>query len=553
MKKHKLAFLAAGMTLSIISCQKEEEPIDMEAPKVALELSRNANKLYNEVTLTSTATDNGTIEKVEFFLNEQSLGEDKEAPYEFLWNTKEVEDGTYVLKAVASDNAGLKAEASQEVTVKNTLFVVNVEDGYLEVVENRESVEWIFLSDNDGNVVGEPQQVINGTILNWQRPEDFNSDIIYFNRLFYDYSFNEWSQRPDKYLGVNTYPNFPIDELNLKAYLSEWPEESVGKATVNIENDFDGSESYSYMTYMPYSGAGIGTGANSGSYQVTMYNDTEKAFSTYAKDVNTQIVESKYYRLDDFQVGNIYNFHTSEFTPMEMRTVSLPSEYNSFYFMVDGYLNQDDNWSYTVDNRSDWENEGLSEVNLFYADDFSHFFTYLSVRNEGNSFTSYQKGKAPASYTYPTYYASVSKDDLNQVQVTTRGSFDVGTASWENRIDDETQYYRTRKMIYFSGESGLTYTMPDIPSSLLEMYPELDSQMEHAFTYVLDHNHVNLYEELMEYWFTDKMADTEYTGYSNAYFYPSNQGARKLPEQKKLSQEEQKIQDNLRARGTFKY
>lgn len=549
MKNSKLALLVSGMALSVISCQKEEVPVNLEAPKVTLELSGKAEKLYNEVTLSSTATDKGSIEKVEFFLNDQRLGEDSEAPYELQWNSKDVEDGHYTLKAIAHAATGLKAEAAQDVRVKNTLLVMNIENDYLQAEEGKESDRWIFLSDKNGNVIGDPQQLTNGASLNWQRPMDFNSDTVYFNNLSYYSAFYEWDAKPQKYLQVSTYSNFALEEINLKAY-GYTAREHAGDATITIENEFDGAE-YRYRTNIPHGGSGAFSRLSPVTYDVRMFNETTKGFSTY--EINQDIEmsrESKYYRLDDLQVGNTHTFHTSDFAPMEKITMSLPNTYSYFSAWVAGYLNQDDERYYRVDNRYFRNKEG-DDVRLFYADDFSLFYTSISIENEGNRYYTNMKGKAPASYSFPEYSAAVTGDDFKDIMVTARGTFDVASAFWSKEIDDETQYYRIRRKLYFNSESGQNYSMPDIPASLLELYPELNSELTYSFVWVADNENLTSYDEMMAYWFTDRFADSDLRAYSTAYLYPSADGARKLPEHNKLSPEELQKRENLRASGAF--
>lgn len=69
------------------------------------------------VLLSATASDaDGTISKVEFFANGQSIGTDTQSPYEATWNN--VTAGSYNLVAVATDDASLETtSATASVTV----------------------------------------------------------------------------------------------------------------------------------------------------------------------------------------------------------------------------------------------------------------------------------------------------------------------------------------------------------------------------------------------------------------------------------------------------
>jgi hypothetical protein len=61
-------------------------------------------KVRTPVTLSATATDNGTISKVEFTVNGALIGTSKTAPYTFTWIPKT--EGTYTISARAFDNLG---------------------------------------------------------------------------------------------------------------------------------------------------------------------------------------------------------------------------------------------------------------------------------------------------------------------------------------------------------------------------------------------------------------------------------------------------------------
>lgn len=62
------------------------------------------------ITIDATASDGGTVTKVEFFQGSAKLGEDTTAPYSFLWSG--VAGGSYTLTAKATDNAGATTTSS---------------------------------------------------------------------------------------------------------------------------------------------------------------------------------------------------------------------------------------------------------------------------------------------------------------------------------------------------------------------------------------------------------------------------------------------------------
>ncbi|GAA5647279.1 Ig-like domain-containing protein [Vibrio proteolyticus] len=77
----------------------------------------------SNVTLNADASDSdGSISKVEFFANSQSLGSLAQPPYRTGWSATTL--GSNTLKAVATDNEGNRAESSVTVTVSDQDLVV---------------------------------------------------------------------------------------------------------------------------------------------------------------------------------------------------------------------------------------------------------------------------------------------------------------------------------------------------------------------------------------------------------------------------------------------
>ncbi len=78
--------------------------------------------LSGTVTLTATSSDATGVVGVYFALNGAPLGvEDQTAPYQYVWNTATVPDGTYVLKATTHDPFGNNDKKEITITVNNSV------------------------------------------------------------------------------------------------------------------------------------------------------------------------------------------------------------------------------------------------------------------------------------------------------------------------------------------------------------------------------------------------------------------------------------------------
>ncbi|PKL13194.1 MAG: hypothetical protein CVV50_03690 [Spirochaetae bacterium HGW-Spirochaetae-6] len=97
------------------SCQS----VDAIAPTVSLTAPANGAVLSGNVSISADAADNVGVAKVEFFANTTLIAEKTAAPYSFSWNTASAANGSYALKAKASDAAGNTKEHSINITVDN--------------------------------------------------------------------------------------------------------------------------------------------------------------------------------------------------------------------------------------------------------------------------------------------------------------------------------------------------------------------------------------------------------------------------------------------------
>ena len=111
--------------LLLWSC--EDDKGDKSDPEVSIISPASGTTVNEIVTITCEATDNKEIDFVQFFVNDSldSFLVSSE-PYIFEWNTNNLENGTYSIKAVAQDVSENSAESSPIIlNVDNSLSVPN--------------------------------------------------------------------------------------------------------------------------------------------------------------------------------------------------------------------------------------------------------------------------------------------------------------------------------------------------------------------------------------------------------------------------------------------
>ncbi len=95
----------------------ELTPVDTTPPTVSISSPTNSSTVADDVTLTATATDNVFLAGVQFKVDGQNLGSEvTSAPYQTIWSTTYVLNGSHTITAVARDGAG-NTTTSSPVTV----------------------------------------------------------------------------------------------------------------------------------------------------------------------------------------------------------------------------------------------------------------------------------------------------------------------------------------------------------------------------------------------------------------------------------------------------
>jgi len=96
-------------------------------PRVSLLAPTDGATLSGAIALQAVAEDpDGRVTKVVFELPDGSLGEDSVPPFATDWDTRQVKDGGYEIRAQATDDQGrVSAKASARVAIRNDPSVPN--------------------------------------------------------------------------------------------------------------------------------------------------------------------------------------------------------------------------------------------------------------------------------------------------------------------------------------------------------------------------------------------------------------------------------------------
>lgn len=95
------------------------------------------------ITITATASDDGSVTAVRFFINGTLEDTDNAAPYETTYNP--VGDGTYTIRAEVEDNTGLIGE-------DNSTFIVGAASDFIWITPDTEGKQYVFGTNPDVQV-----------------------------------------------------------------------------------------------------------------------------------------------------------------------------------------------------------------------------------------------------------------------------------------------------------------------------------------------------------------------------------------------------------------
>jgi Bacterial Ig domain/Calcineurin-like phosphoesterase len=127
--------------------------IDMTPPTVTLSEPSDNAIVREEVTLTATASDNSSLDRVEFFANGILIGTDFTSPYNMIWDSSTASDGPVTLTARAVDfGFNSTTSTASVVTVDNTAPDATIDSGPSGTV-NSDSATFTFSSSEPASYI----------------------------------------------------------------------------------------------------------------------------------------------------------------------------------------------------------------------------------------------------------------------------------------------------------------------------------------------------------------------------------------------------------------
>ena len=488
MKKHYVGYCALASMLLLASCQEDFK--DEVQPTISITSPAAGQKIWLDAPLTVDAADEQGVSKVAFYVDGELIGEDTEAPYELMFNTKDYEDGDYTLRTVAYDGAGNQTEAEREIEVFNKLLTVKVEGNYLNIPEeayDRNDRAWIVVSDVKGNVL-QTEELQNGTTFTFDRPEGFKESSATVTVI----NVNEYSS-DDRWAFATTYTNIAPDHWIMQGYTSDKTEPTVvGTATGSfVTPDHNFRTSSPNGSFYQTSGSHDYEDGMRTEFMLNMYQDPAQLYIAAVPYQQAPL----YVSLKGIQPGDQYELTSDDMLPMKARrSISLPSaNYGSMF--VRGYYDGDD--GYHTASRSELE-ETTNNLQVYTPEGVFDSFSYSIDANFGDFFF-YRRdeGGMPDSYDIPSSSpGTIHNAQINDFRATVDRQRDYAEASWSD-YDSEESFRYARWAVVGSSDKEAQWVAPTLPAVVSKAYPSLAERINNLPFFhlqVIDRDDVDSYE-----------------------------------------------------------
>ena len=469
MKKHYVGYCALASMLLLASCQEDFK--DEVQPTISITSPAAGQKIWLDAPLTVDAADEQGVSKVAFYVDGELIGEDTEAPYELMFNTKDYEDGDYTLRTVAYDGAGNQTEAEREIEVFNTLLTVKVEEGRYEI--DNVPQEWIIVSDAKGNTL-QTEKLKNGTTSVFTRPEGFTNDQLTVTLVDIRYSESDFYYSSAI---MNTYYNVSPSEWLLEGPSHIEDKTIVGEASIEFTSHGTGYFSFAANSpdgsnYVNFDSFGDSTKVE---YNLYLHRDPARVY--VAADFS-EGETPRYALLDDVRAGDRYTLTARDFMPMKLvKTVEVPSSSDYASMFIKGYYSAEKK-GFNVASTSRIEEE--TELPIYQPEGvFSSLDYALFVRNSDFSYHRTDVDNLPDSYNIPqTVSATVTSTDRDNFNALVDYSSDYACAFWSwSDYSSGGTFSHVKWSIYGRSQDNIQLTAPELPKVITDFYPSLEEKV----------------------------------------------------------------------------
>ncbi len=449
------AMLATSALLTstmFMSCSDDPAPVvlpDEESPVITITSPTVTGYLKGTVTIEASATDNQNLKSLKILIDNVVAKEVEAGDISYAWDSKLAEDGARTITVVATDDSGNESTKSLDVELYNYFFVLHVIDGYIS--ENGSA--YAYLSDVQGNVLGDVKELANGGTTKFETPDNFeNGDEVVLNFV------SDQRDTPSslRYTNMTITPGLTNGEHYLVPFKPGTLPLAVGNASLTVTDVPDPMNQVMRI-------AGPHVLATSSTYDGTvtlgavLSQVPSKAIITIKEDAAV-----KYKAIDPINDGDNGSISYADLTDMQSVTYTREGAFFNFFST---YAVENDNLF------SLWYQGGEPNLTLYYP------------------------GSLYAEYVFQTYYASADRSEatlfkassapvelpemnlvINNVAYTDRvlsvsaaGTYDLLTLhSSKTSPTDETHFLNVYCNLSEANEQSIV--LPQVPAEIATAY-----------------------------------------------------------------------------------
>nr|WKN39772.1 Ig-like domain-containing protein [Tunicatimonas sp. TK19036] len=508
------------LTVLLLSCEEDKlignnEVLDEELPTLSITSPAESDRVWLTTQLEAEATDNQGVARVIFYLNDEMLGEDTEAPYTLDLDTREYEDGMYELKVKAYDEAENEQETVQTIEILNKLVQVNVGENHL---DNDWAPEegWVVVTDIDGNTI-DYEPLISGQSVTINRPEGVETEkinVVIIENVFFG--------EGNKVLIIDQYDNISPLTLNLPSR--------------NVDKQIIGTAQVSYAIPADYEShlESFWDGSNTGD-SFRYFRNRE---NITRRELNLEIIQEpaglfvsiedidigeapQFVFLDDIKVNDNYTLDSEEFQKMELwQTITLP-EGAYPRLSIYGNSKKSGNRYNIYSNIPSYDEDVFAYI---HESAFTDFSFNLSFEKNNKRYSLFSGEKPQSHYSFPNQELKITEKAPNQFSaiVSSEKLITYSMVQYGNMYDVNDHQHILVWNIYTDLEDTLNVKQIILPAEIKNKYPELEEhQPEYAFTELATYEKMSSLQSYLNWFNNLEKENAEYektmffSGYSN--------------------------------------
>jgi len=448
MKKYTIIYLLLFFTLGCSDNKIEPAQIDDIGINISINPVHSDNIIWNTTKVSMEVSDLENLEKIELYLDDKIIESFINIPSSFTFNTRNYDNGDYILKAIAYDKKGHKTVSNiLNIKIYNYLLEINVGDQ-----ATFDGNRFLIITENDGTLI-EIVNAINVGSLKVDRPEDFNDST---------FAIHEIRTSISRFNGINSV--FSIKPGKIKVGEKVYKEMQLGETLINFKDIPD----FNYATT---------SNGNNGQWTVYLYLDTI-SLPVY-KDCNDSFFFMEttngpgYLMIKNLTEGGNREVSLNDLNyDMDQLEFNLSNpNYELGSIQVKGYSElSNKNAPHKTFFYKDFNNSENTFINIPSNDPFSDYETIVSAKNDG--VYEYNRNFGEISQEFNFFDGSISINDghLKSLDITVKGAYDLILMEWYSYGNTDDYYWRT------FGQDTSKPAYPEVTEEVLAIYPWIEDK-----------------------------------------------------------------------------